>query len=32
MKREIEEKLQTMLADKFYNNVIIVEGARQVGN
>jgi predicted AAA+ superfamily ATPase len=31
MKREIEEKLQTMLADKFYNNVIIVEGARQVG-
>jgi len=31
MKREIEEKLQTMLADKSYNNVIIVEGARQVG-
>ncbi|UCH94716.1 MAG: AAA family ATPase [Candidatus Aminicenantes bacterium] len=31
MKREIEEKLQTMLADKSSNNVIIVEGARQVG-
>ena len=31
MKREIEEKLQTMLADKSSNNVIIIEGARQVG-
>lgn len=31
MKRQIEDKLQTMLADKSQNNVIIVEGARQVG-
>jgi predicted AAA+ superfamily ATPase len=31
MKREIEEKLRVMLADKSRNNVIIVEGARQVG-
>ncbi|MGR3318269.1 MAG: ATP-binding protein [Candidatus Anammoxibacter sp.] len=31
MKREIEKKLQAMLSDKSSNNVIIVEGARQVG-
>jgi predicted AAA+ superfamily ATPase len=31
MKREIEGKLQAMLADKSRNNVIVVEGARQVG-
>jgi predicted AAA+ superfamily ATPase len=31
MKREIEEKLQAMIADRSRNNVIIVEGARQVG-
>ena len=31
MKREIEGKLRAMLADKSRNNVIIVEGARQVG-
>jgi len=31
MKRQIENKLYAMLADKSRNNVIIVEGARQVG-
>jgi predicted AAA+ superfamily ATPase len=31
MKREIEGKLRAMLADNSRNNVIIVEGARQVG-
>ena len=31
MKREIEEKLHTLLADKSSHDVIIVEGARQVG-
>ena len=31
MKREIEGKLRVMLSDKADNNVIIVEGARQVG-
>ena len=31
MKREIESKLQSMLANDAGNNVIIVEGARQVG-
>jgi predicted AAA+ superfamily ATPase len=31
MKREIEAKLQAMLADNTRNNVIVVEGARQVG-
>ena len=31
MKREIEEKLQTILLDKSFNDVIIVEGTRQVG-
>lgn len=31
MKREIEGRLQAMLADKSRNNVIVVEGARQVG-
>jgi predicted AAA+ superfamily ATPase len=31
MKRQIENKLYAMLADKSQNNVIIVEGARQVG-
>lgn len=31
MKREIEGKLRSMLADDSGNNVIIIEGARQVG-
>jgi predicted AAA+ superfamily ATPase len=31
MKREIEDKLQELLADKNNNSVIIIEGARQVG-
>ncbi|MCP5102558.1 MAG: ATP-binding protein [bacterium] len=31
MKREIESKLHSMLTDDSQNNVIIVEGARQVG-
>ncbi|MCX6579532.1 MAG: AAA family ATPase [Candidatus Aminicenantes bacterium] len=31
MKRQIENKLYALLADKSRNNVIIVEGARQVG-
>ncbi|MCP5045555.1 MAG: ATP-binding protein [bacterium] len=31
MKREIESKLRAMLADNTRNNVIVVEGARQVG-
>ena len=31
MKREIEGKLKTMLADPNSQNVIMVEGARQVG-
>ena len=31
MKREIENKLQTLLADDSGNNVIVIEGARQVG-